>query len=151
VRATIDTSAWVSAILSRGGRSAQLVDAFEAGRFMVITSEPAFAETEEVLSRPELIRSAESRRRARNLLTRLRERAEFVAITGGLHLCRDTADDLVIETAIIAGADALVSEDKDLNDDPGLRAILAAQGVRVFTLAQFLDRLQGPTRNDETE
>jgi putative PIN family toxin of toxin-antitoxin system len=151
VRATIDTSAWVSAILSRGGRSAQLIDAFEAGQFTVITSEPAFAETEEVLSRPELIRSGEARRRAWNLLARLRERAEFVAITGGLRLCRDPKDDMVIETAILAGAAVLVSEDKDLNDDPGLRGVLAAEGVRVLTLAQFLDVLQRPSGNDGTE
>jgi hypothetical protein len=48
---------------------------------------------------------------------------------------------MVIETAIVAGVDALVSEDMDLTDDLGLRANLDAAGIRVLTLAQFLDVL----------
>ena len=47
----------------------------------------------------------------------------------------------MIETAIRGGADVLVSEDKDLTDDPALRAEFERSGVRILTLAQFLDEL----------
>jgi putative PIN family toxin of toxin-antitoxin system len=131
----------VAAVLSRGGRSALLLRAFEEGRFAVVTSEPVQGEAEEVLERPELIRSGDARMRARSLLADLRQRAEFVAITGTLKLCRDAKDDMVIETAAVGRVDALVSEDKDLTDDPALAVTLGTFGVRVVTLAQFLDEL----------
>lgn len=41
--------------------------------------------------------------------------AEVVAVKGTLHgICRDPKDDMVIECAVIAGAKAIVSGDKDL-------------------------------------
>lgn len=150
MRAVVDTSAWVSAVLSRGGRSAQLINAFEADRFTLVTSEPAFAEVEEVLERPELIRSGEARQRARSLLARIRRHAEFVPLQGNVTLCRDPNDDIVIETAIRGSVEALVAEDKDLTDDVNVRAALGVLGTRVFTLAQFLDELQRPSRDNGT-
>lgn len=41
--------------------------------------------------------------------------AIWVPITGNLHgVCRDPKDDMVLECAVNAGADAIVSSDKDL-------------------------------------
>jgi uncharacterized protein len=141
VRAVIDTSAWVSAVLSRGGRSAQLIQAFMAKRFGVVTSPSVQAETEEVLERPELIRTGDARMTARALLAAIRESAEVVSTSGALRLCRDPNDDMVIEAAVEGRVDVVVSEDKDLTDDPPVVALLASLGVRVLTLAQFLDEL----------
>jgi putative PIN family toxin of toxin-antitoxin system len=142
VRAVIDTSAWVSAVLSRGGRAAGLIAAFEADRFTVVTSAPLHAETEEVLERPELVLTGAARIMARSLLAALRRRADVVEITGAAGLCRDPNDDRVIETAIRGTVDVLVSQDKDLTDDPGVAAVLKEAHVRVLTLGQFLDEME---------
>jgi putative PIN family toxin of toxin-antitoxin system len=141
VRAVIDTSAWVSGVLSRGGRSAQLIQAFNEGRFNAVTSEPALAEVEEVLERPDLIVTGTARMTARALLAALRNTAEVVPIAGALKICRDPKDDMIIETAAAGGVDVLVSEDKDLTADPVVIAALAQSGIRVLPLAQFLDEL----------
>jgi putative PIN family toxin of toxin-antitoxin system len=141
VRATVDTSAWVSAVLSRTGRAARLIDAFEAGAFALVTSAELLAETEEVLSRPKLSRTATARRAAHRVTEAVRERAEVVVLVGDLQLCRDPNDDMVIETALLGSVDVIVTGDKDLLEDPGVLAVLSAAGVRVMTIAQFLDEL----------
>jgi predicted nucleic acid-binding protein len=51
---------------------------------------------------------------------------------------------MVIETAVESSADVIVSEDKDLTDDPAVAEFLRHFGIRVLTLAQFLDVLQVP-------
>jgi len=71
----------------------------------------------------------------------VRERAEVVVLVGDLQLCRDPNDDMVIETALLGSVDVIVTGDKDLLEDPGVLAVLSAAGVRVMTIAQFLDEL----------
>jgi putative PIN family toxin of toxin-antitoxin system len=127
--------------LSRGGRSAQLSQAFYQGRFSVVTSERALAELREVLERPELIATGDGRLIARTLLAVLHESAEVVSIPGALKVCRDPNDDIVIETAAEGRVDVLISEDKDLTDDPRVCAFLRSLGIRVLKLAPFLDEL----------
>lgn len=143
MRAVIDTSAWVSVVLSRQGRAQPIIDALASGRLTLVASEPAFAEMAEVLERPELIRTGEARLLARTLTATVRHRADFVSISGRLQLCRDPKDDPVIETALAGRTDVLVSEDKDLTDDPDVAAILAGGSVRVLRVARFLAELEG--------
>jgi putative PIN family toxin of toxin-antitoxin system len=143
VRAAIDTSSWVAVVLSRQGRAAPILAALATGHLTLVMSEPTFAEIVEVLERPELIRTGEARRLARTLMASIRERADFVAISGALQICRDPKDDPVIETALVGRADVLVSEDKDLTDDPEVSIILESGGVRVLRVAQFLAELAG--------
>jgi putative PIN family toxin of toxin-antitoxin system len=144
VRATIDASAWVSVVLSRLGRAEPIADALRSGRVTLVTSEPVFAETAEVLERPRLVRTGEARLLARSLLAMIRELAEFVTIAGNLQLCRDPNDDVVIETALLGGAELLVTEDKDLIEDPNVRTTLETAGIRVLRVAQFLAEIAAP-------
>jgi uncharacterized protein len=72
----------------------------------------------------------------------IRERGESVSLTGSLHLCRDRDDDLVVETALIGEADAMVSRDADLTRDPESIAALRERGVQVLTVQHFLETLQ---------
>jgi putative PIN family toxin of toxin-antitoxin system len=141
LRATVDTSAWVSAVLSRRGRLAQIFAAFTDGRLTMVTSEPLHAETTEVLGRPHVVRSGPARADARRLIAEIRSDAEFVPLPGTLTLCRDPKDDMVIETALRGDAEVLVTEDKDLLEDQAVRDLLALSGIRVLTVAQFLAEL----------
>ena len=149
MRAVVDTSGWVSAMLSRRGSGLSLINAFETAQFDLVTSEPAHEETEEVLKRPALVRTGEARVRAVSLLVAIRERGEFVSIPGDLKVCRDPNDDVVIETAIRGKVDALVTLDKDLLEDANVLAVLAAAGVRVLMPGQFLAELRGAAGDDD--
>ena len=50
-RAVVDTNVWVSALLSPAGRPARVLEALEAGEFVLVTSEPLLADIA-VVGRP---------------------------------------------------------------------------------------------------
>jgi putative PIN family toxin of toxin-antitoxin system len=141
VRATVDTSGWVQAVLSRGGTGERLRAAFHAGRFELVTSEALHAETEEVLGRPALVRSPEARGHAWEVREGIRTHAEFIPITGELRVGRDPDDEHVVETALRGRVDVLVTMDKDLLEDAQVRHTLGTAGIRVLTVAEFLEAL----------
>jgi uncharacterized protein len=143
MRAVIDTSIWVSAVLTPAGPPARIRTALRDERFVLISSEPLFDELAEILERPRFARRyGLTTRAATDLLDFLRERAEIVEIAGTLRLCRDPDDNMVIETALNGRADALVSRDDDLKGAPELVAILQARGVAVLTVRRFLAALE---------
>jgi putative PIN family toxin of toxin-antitoxin system len=53
-------------------------------------------------------------------------------ISGNLRVCRDPNDDMVIECAVLADAQVIVSGDKDL------LVMGSYQGIRIVTPAEFL-------------
>src|SRR5687767_8550681 len=110
----IDTSVWVSAILTPSGPPGRIVRAFVEGRIQVVMSEYLFAELGEVLERPRIKRRHTDRDDASELLSLLRSRARMVVTSGTIHACRDAKDDLILETAIVGQAQYLVSRDEDL-------------------------------------
>jgi predicted nucleic acid-binding protein len=79
------------------------------------------------------------------LLRLLYRRAMYVVPEGNLHLCRDPDDDLVLETAILGGAQYVVSRDDDLKGDSELIAQMRARGIEILSVQHFLDRLQEST------
>lgn len=137
----VDTSVWVSAILTPGGSPGQVLRAFRQGRFRIVMSDYLFAELADVLARPRIRRRHEGRNDAEELLTLLRSRARIVEPTGAIRACRDSKDDLILETAIVGRARYLVSRDEDLTRDLDLVAALRTYGIVVVTVARFLEDL----------
>jgi putative PIN family toxin of toxin-antitoxin system len=99
----IDTSGWVSAILTPSGPPGRIVRAFADGRIQVVMSEYLFSELAEVLERPRIKRRHTGRDDASVLLALLRRRARTVITSGTMRACRDAKDDLILETAVIGG------------------------------------------------
>jgi len=54
------------------------------------------------------------------------------AVTGSLRACRDPNDDMVLECALVSGAQVIVTGDKDL------LVLDPYRGIRVMTPADFL-------------
>lgn len=55
-----------------------------------------------------------------------------VEIEGRLNICRDPSDDMVLECAVLSGAQAIVTGDKDL------LTLGTYQGIRIMTPAEYL-------------
>ncbi len=92
-----------------------------------------------VLSRPRLARRYQiDPADVEELVDLLRMRAVLVFPPGHLRLCRDPDDDVVIETAVIGGADVVVTRDDDLKGAPEVISFLAEFGIPVRSVRQFL-------------
>lgn len=143
MRVVVDTNIWVSAALNPTGHPAHITDAFEEGRFIVVTCEPQLLELEDVLSRPRIAARLSSPDAIGHLTAAIRMQAVVVPVTGRLHLCRDADDDAIIEAAVVGGADVLVTRDEDVSRDPDLTRVLETLGVRVLTVRRFIEELGG--------
>lgn len=140
----LDTNVWVSALLNPHGRPARLKDAWLAGRFQVVVSIPLLEEIADVLTRPRIqSKYGLSTEEIVQFLRLLQEHAIHVSPTGELHLCRDSDDDLILETAILGGAQYAVSRDDDLKGDTDLAAQMRSRGIEVLTVQRFLEWLAG--------
>jgi len=137
--ALIDTNVWVSALINPHGFPARTRDAWLAGRYKIIVSKPLLEELEDVLYRPRIQqRFGVTEAQVEELLLLITERATPVEISGELHLCHDARDDMVLETAIVGGAQYIVSRDEDITRDPELLEQLQKRGIKAVTVSRFL-------------
>ncbi len=138
----VDTNVWVSSFINRNGYPATLRAAWLAGRFSIAVSPPLLDELAEVMRRPRLRRFHKaSDEQLETFLNQLVATALFVETTGQVRLCRDPKDDFVLETAILSGANYLVSRDDDIKRDPDLALHLVRAGVQAISVHKFLDML----------
>lgn len=140
VVALIDTNIWVSALLNRRGKPAQVIDAWRARRFEIVTALPLLDELASVLSRPRIrdkyrLEPAE----IQMYLRLIAERGVLVTPTGTLQICRDPDDDVVLETAILGQANYAVSRDDDIKRDLDLIEQMRLHNVEVVSVSRFLD------------
>lgn len=140
MRAVIDTNVWISALLNPHGAPARVMEAFRAGRFTVVLSQPLLNELRQVLMRPRLRqRFGYSAEMVRDLEQLLIARAIWVLVEGHMEMCRDPRDNMVLETALRGQANYLVTRDDDLKRDIELIRKMAELGVQVVSVQQFLN------------
>lgn len=136
MRAVLDPNVLVSALLSPAGPPAQVVLAWDAGRFQLIASPRMLSELANVLSPPKLRRWIDASD-ADEFVSRLQEGALLVDDPPpGPKLTPDPDDDYLVALARAAEVDYLVSGDGDLTG-------LADPDPPVLTPREFLDRLAG--------
>jgi len=141
MRAVIDTNVLVSALFW-GGRPREVVDLAASGRFQAITSPELLLELEDVLTRafdvPEdratlvlrdVLAYAEVATPADDSLERSGELPREAADL------RDPDDFKVIDAALVAQADYIITGDADL------LSVTPIQTIHVLTPAQFLEVL----------
>jgi uncharacterized protein len=114
--AVIDSTVLISAFLTKGGVSDELLRYAREGVFVVFLSEEILIETEHTLSYPRIrARYTYTDEDVTDFLDRLRLAAEFItdlpSLTG---IVRDPNDDMIIATAERAQAAHIVTRDKDL-------------------------------------
>lgn len=133
-RAVLDTNILVSALISPRGTPANIVQAWRAEQFDLVTSLPILEELQEALSRPKI------RRRyhlltsdIHNFLTLLTQAAILVAGTRSVSAPIHDLDDLrILATAVESHADYLVTGDTDL------LKLKRFQSVQIVAPAVFL-------------
>jgi len=137
MRAVLDTVIFVRAIINPYGRWGHFL--FDlSDRYVVVLSPDIIKEILAVLYRPAL------RRRfpqiadppALERVLALFQEAEVVEPEESVSVCRDPADDKFFACALAAGAQYIVSEDKDILD------IAEYRGVRTIAGADFIALLE---------
>jgi hypothetical protein len=135
LRVVADPGVLVSAVLTRTGPPAALIDRWREGEFDLVVSPKLLAELEEVLLRPKF-RPSVSEDDVRNYVDGLLPEAlvvtdpdEAAAVTP------DPDDDYLVALAFAAGADVIVSGDAHLTE-------LEKPPTPVVTPRQFIDRLE---------
>jgi putative PIN family toxin of toxin-antitoxin system len=153
VRVLIDANVLVSALLTRRAAKTSLVEwlVFVAligqRRFELITSDPLVHEVRKVLLRRDVIEAD-----ADEYIDSLTRYATFVRIYGVPMGCPDPDDDMVLETALNANADVIVSRDGDLFHPRSLQTIkktgigIRDRPIRVLSVREFVDELTGVPR-----
>ena len=117
MRAVIDTSVYVSLLLSQRGTGAWLMALWREQKYRVAISDPIYEELVEVLRRPHISTKVDSHRQ-RALLRRLQQDAIWTSGTtdtqGSLP---DPDDEMLISTALEANADFIVTWDSALHGE----------------------------------
>ncbi len=107
----IDTNVWVSGLqFGRPGGTTYAALERAKDRDTVAISEDLEAELYRILS----LNFLWPPRRIREALSVVLKRKLRVTLQHNVHICRDPKDDMFLECAALAGADVLVTGDKDL-------------------------------------
>ena len=140
IKAVVDLTEMIRLSMQPLPRS-PLMQKWEAGAFIWITSPNLIAEFHLVTLRPSLARRIRPLVRDA-IVDALWERAVLVTPASEFPHCRDPKDDVVIATAVAADADFIVTTDRDLYDDPALVARLRDEwGIRVALPVEFMAAL----------
>jgi putative PIN family toxin of toxin-antitoxin system len=130
-----DANVVISAVLLPGSVPRLAFDrAYEQGH--ILLSQPIINELDDTLRRPHLEKYIHEDQRIHFLVTLLHE-AHIVRVTETITDCRDPKDNKYLELAHEAGAECIVTGDKDLLD------LHPYRGVLILTPRQFLDREKG--------
>ncbi len=133
MRVVFDTNVFISAFALPGGRAEEAYLAGIGGRFELFTSVAILTETAITL-RSKFEWSDEKIRQALQTISRS---ATVLKTQPTLSVLRDDPDNRILECAVAAQADAVVTGDRHL------LALKSYQGIRILKLADFLKELQG--------
>lgn len=124
----VDSGIWISAIEFGG------TPAFALERAFLIDDLAICAEIEEEILRVLQKKFGRDPQLIRNRLRPFLSHAMHIAISGEFSgICRDPADDCIVECAVKAGAQRIITGDRDL------LALGTYGGTRIVTARQYLD------------
>ena len=138
LRVTADTNILISGLVFRGGKPSQFLDLARTGKINLTESEAILDEMEGVLRRKfnwTDEQTADGRKRISALARTIRPSVELNVVK------EDPPDNRIIECAVAAGSDYIVTGDKDL-----LR-LKSYDSIQIKTVADFLDVMQASERS----
>lgn len=132
MRVVIDTSVFVSYLISTRGTGAWLLMLWGEDRFDIILTPQLHQELLDVLSRPEIAKRVQEQRKLA-LFRRLRDDAQWMQ--GKINangFLPDPGDDILMAAALEAEAELITTKDKDLLN------LGSCKGVRIIHPDQFI-------------
>lgn len=133
-RVVLDTNVLISAVLSPSGAPAHLLGRLVRARSVLVFSEPTMNELTTRMLRSKFDRYVDRSLRVK-FLAELDAVAEIVGITGAPMGCRDREDDMILETALNAEAQLIVTGDADLlsmNPWREIRIVSPSEAIEFF-------------------
>lgn len=136
MRAVVDTSILIRALLNPRGTVGPVLGRLRAGRYTLLYSVPLLEEILDVLSRKRFRTKYGIRRQdIEALFVLFAWQGEEVAPDQRIVACRDPKDDKLLEIAVTGRAEALVTGDEDLF------VLTPFRGIPILSPAEFLRRL----------
>jgi putative PIN family toxin of toxin-antitoxin system len=135
LRVVLDPGVLVSAVISPTGAPAEALDAWRNGEFDLIVSPALLDELEDVLLRPKFSEYAPPEKMSAYVEALAAEGVPFDDPGDPPRLTPDPDDDYLVALARAAGADLIVSGDRDLTG-------IADPPVPIVSPREFLDRLR---------
>lgn len=143
IRAVLDATTIVAAFPAPAGTLAALIDRWQAGLFSLVVSEHLLAEVGRAWTKPYWQARLDPAQIARALAL-LRQEAAIVPITSDvMGVATHPEDDAVLATAVSAGADYLVTSDKQL------QRLGSYGGVSILSPRDFVILLDRRRNEDE--
>jgi putative PIN family toxin of toxin-antitoxin system len=140
MRAVIDTTILVRAMLKPEGSVGPIVDLLRDGRFGFLYSDATLNELIDVLGRPRMLhRYGLTTAEVEALCALIVLRGERVQPDRAITVCRDPKDDKFLEVAFAGRADVIVTSDGDLE------VLSPFEGIPMVSPAEFLRRLNQPS------
>jgi putative PIN family toxin of toxin-antitoxin system len=127
-RAVLDSNVIVSG-LGWSGATARIIEAVLAGELVLVTSSPSLAELRRVLAYPKLATAIPGGARLADLVEMSSVVVEPLSV---FTVVEDESDNRVLEAAVAAGADYIVS------GDGHLLTLGTFQGIPILTPAAFV-------------
>ena len=138
LRVVLDTNVFVSGLLSKTGLPATILDAWRAGRYLLIASPPIVAEIKRVLQASRIRENYFITDNDIEQLIILLEK-EALIVPGHTDVKNaipdDPSDEIFLACAVDAAADFIVSGDHHLLD------IAAYKGIPILTVHEFEGKL----------
>ncbi|MDI6781049.1 MAG: putative toxin-antitoxin system toxin component, PIN family [bacterium] len=137
--AVIDTNLLISSMINPYGFPARLINLLRRGRFQIVYCREMVEEFIAVTERAKFSKKyGITKKEVNGLLKILHGRGKEIRISGNLRLCRDTKDNMFLETSILGKTKYVVSRDDDIKRDLVLIDELSRHGVEIVTVSQFL-------------
>lgn len=134
MRVILDTNTLISAIIFKGGNEDKILHAAHNGNFKLIISLEIFKELKKVLSRPKFWLS---QKQIGDALMHIIEIAEIVEPNIKLDIIKEDPDDnKILECAVFAKADYIVSGDKHL------LKLKNVNGIPIVTSSELIEKLK---------
>ena len=128
-RIIVDTNLWVSFLLTKDLAKLDLL--FSSNKLTLLFSQELLDEFVTVAQRPKF-KKYFSLADLEDLLLQINTKAEFIAVTSTVAVCRDTKDNFLLSLAVDGKATHLLTGDKDL--------LILGQQTRtsILTIAEYL-------------
>jgi len=139
LKAVVDTNIFVSSLLSRKGRPAEILDSWRDALFILVTSPSIISEINSVLQRPAIKKkyriSTESISKLILLLEKDALLVPGVSDVSGV-VPEDPSDEIFLSAALDAEAQFIVSGDRHLLD------LVEFSGIPIVTVQEFFEILK---------